>query len=85
MCRGTDQLSETELIIPVVNNAPLTADAVPRTHGWAVQIPLVCRQVGKETEGILNNISCDTWHQEYDGIVLKHFTISKQSCQRLHV
>lgn len=62
MCRGTEQLSETELIIPVVNNAPLTADAVPSAHGRAVQIPLVCREVGKEREVILNNISCDTWH-----------------------
>lgn len=60
--RGTEQLSETELIIPVVNNAPLTADAVPSTHSQAVLIPLVCRQVGKEKEVILNNISCDICH-----------------------
>lgn len=29
MCRGTEQFSETELIIPVVNNASHAADAVP--------------------------------------------------------
>lgn len=61
-CGGTEELSETELIIPVVNNAPLTADAAPSTHSQAVLIPLVCRHVGKEREGILNNISCDIWH-----------------------
>lgn len=61
MCRGTEQFSEMELIIPVVNNASHVADAVPSAHSWALQIPLVCRQVGKEREVILNNISCDTW------------------------
>lgn len=55
MCGGTEQFSERELIL-LVNNAWHAADAVPSAHSRALQIPLVCRQVGKESEVILNNI-----------------------------
>lgn len=66
VCRGTgvssEQFSEKELIIPVVNNASHAVDAVPSAHSQVLWIPLVCRQVGKEREVILSNNLCDTRH-----------------------
>lgn len=66
VCRGTgvssQQFSEKELIIPVVNKASHTVDAVPSARSQVLWIPLVCRQVGKEREVILSNNLCDTRH-----------------------
>lgn len=66
MCSGTgvgfEKFFEIEFIIPLVNNASHTADAVCSAHSRASWVPLVCEQAGNKKEVVLGNVSCDARH-----------------------